>query len=79
MSNVVLLPCYSLFIEYSEESFSTQYENSTPILCNQYIDDIVGAALCSVEELCFINFVINFIMIMVIFRCYFSRAHSPFI
>ena len=39
----------------------TDYEHSTPMLCRRYIDDIIGAASCSEEQLqCFINRVTNF-------------------
>ena len=38
-----------LFIVHFEKLFLAQCEHYTPILCQRYIDDIVGAASCSTK------------------------------
>ena len=49
-----------IFIGFFDELFFADYEHSTPMLCNRYIDDIVGAASCPEKELQFIDHLTSF-------------------
>ena len=50
-----------IFMGYLEELFFADYEHSTPMLCKQYIDNIVGAASCPEKEIqCSIDHLTNF-------------------
>ena len=51
----------SMFVGYLEELMFAQYNLTIPLLYKRYINDIVGAATCTRQELqTFIDFVANF-------------------
>ena len=53
--------CACLFVGYVKQEICEQYSRFTPQLYKRYIDDIVGVASCTREELeAFIDFVSNF-------------------